>query len=107
MEGGQLIGELVKVLGGAGVGVAIMYLWIKHLLKENSELKNLLKDSQDARVEELKNVLPLLTSASEGLQSVISDNDSRDNTLVENIKQHIDNTVKNLGNKCNYSKDGS
>jgi hypothetical protein len=107
MEGGELIGELVKVLGGAGVGVAIMYLWIKHLLKENGELKVLLKDSQDARVEELKNILPLLTSASEGLQVVISDNNQRDTTLVKNIISHIELAVKNLGNKCNYNKNGN
>lgn len=107
MESAELIGEFVKVIGGAGVGVGIMYLWIKNLLKENQELKNDLKDSQNSRVEELKNVLPLLTSASEGLQEVISNNKDRDNALIESIAEHIDNTVKKIGVKCNYDNNGS
>jgi len=106
MDGADLIGEFVKVIGGAGVGVGIMYLWIKNLLKENQELKADLKDSQSSRVEELKNVLPLLTSASEGLQEVISNNKDRDNTLIESIAELIDNTVKKIGVKCNYVNNG-
>jgi len=96
----EVFSELIQVLGGAGVGVAIMYLWIKQLRADNESLNKQLKESQDKRVEELKNVLPLLTSASEGLQGVISDNKGRDNTLIEAIVNHIDNTVKNLGGKC-------
>ena len=106
MGSGELFGELIKVFGGAGVSAGIMYLWIKHLIKENSSLKKELKESQDCRVEELKNVLPLLTSASEGLQEVISDNKDRDNTLITTIISHIDSTVKNLLTKCKSKTDG-
>lgn len=104
MEGGELIGELVKILGGAGIGGGIMYLWIKNLLIENKTLKEDLKESQDSRVEELKNILPLLTAASTGLQEVISDNKDRDITLIKTILKGFNEAVQKI---INNTKNGS
>ena len=100
MEGAEFFGEVLKYLGGAGVATGIMYLWIKSLLKENDVLKADLKDSQEARVVELKNVLPLLTEASKGLQEFVFDNKERDTTFIKTIIDHINTTAKELGSKC-------
>lgn len=100
MEGSELFGELIKVFGGAGVSAGIMYLWIKHLISENIALKSDLKDSQNSRVQELKNFLPILTSASEGLQQVLADNKDRDIKLISGIALEIKKVLKDINIKC-------
>lgn len=92
--------SLVQIFGGAGTTFYVMWLWVKSVQKENEDLKDKLETEKDARIVELKEMLPLLTDASNGLQDVIKNSGKRDTEVVESIKTHIDEKVTEISEKC-------
>jgi len=92
--------SLVQIFGGAGATFYVMWLWVKSVQRENKDLNEKLEIEKDARIVELREMLPLLTDASNGLQDVIRDNGKRDREVVESIKTHIDEKVTEISEKC-------
>jgi len=92
--------SLVQIFGGAGATFYVMWLWLKSVQIEKKELVDKLEGEQLARVNELREILPLLSDASKGLQEVIKSR-SEDNTqFVRVIKSHIDDKVIEITDKC-------
>ena len=92
--------SLVQIFGGAGATFYIMWLWLKDVKKTNKELVKKLEQKEKARIDELKEMLPLLTEASKGLQDVLKGRTKNDNKTVEEIKKHLDKSVKRILEKC-------
>lgn len=95
---------LIQIFGAAGATFFVMWQWLKSILEEKKELVQELKREQEARVQELREVLPLLTEASKGLQDVLSANNEQNLEMVELIKVHMDNKVKEITEKCRINK---
>ena len=95
-----MIDSLVQILGGAGATFYVMWLWLNSVRTEKEQIQSKLNEEQLARITELKEMLPLLTEASNGLQSVISANLDRNDELVTQIKTHIDNRILEITEKC-------
>lgn len=92
--------SLVQIFGGAGATFYVMWLWLKSVQLEKKLLQEKLDEEQEARIVELREMLPLLTDASKGLQDVIKGSSERNTEVVETIKTHIDETVKEISEKC-------
>ena len=92
--------SLVQIFGGAGATFYVMWLWLKSIQTEKKELLQKLNEEQEARISELKGILPLLTEASKGLQSVIKANLEGNTEVVVQIKSHIDEKVSQITEKC-------
>lgn len=92
--------SLVQIFGGAGATFYVMWLWLKDIKSEKKELVVKLEEEQDARITELREILPLLTDASKGLQEVIDVHDEKNTEMVELIKAHIDEKVTQITEKC-------
>ncbi len=92
--------SLVQIFGGAGATFYVMWLWLKSIQTEKKELQEKLNEEQEARITELKGILPLLTEASKGLQSVIKTNLDGNTEMVIIIKNHIDEKVLEITEKC-------
>ena len=92
--------SLVQIFGGAGATFYVMWLWLKSIQTEKKELQEKLNEEQEARITELKGILPLLTEASKGLQSVIKTNLDGNTEMVIIIKNHIDKKVLEITEKC-------
>jgi hypothetical protein len=92
--------SLVQIFGGAGATFYVMWLWLKSVQSEKKELQEKLNEEQEARIAELKGILPLLTEASQGLQSVIKTNLEGNSEMVVQIKSHIDEKVSQITEKC-------
>jgi len=82
--------SLLQIFGGAGATFYVMWLWLKEIKLEKKGIIEQLKEEQDARIQELREMLPLLTEASKGLQEVIKSNIDGNTEVIEKIKQHID-----------------
>ena len=91
--------SLVQIFGGAGATFYVMWLWLKSIQAEKKELQLKLAEEQEARIIELKEILPLLTEASRGLQSVIQDNIDVNSDMVTQIKKHIDEKLLEISEK--------
>ena len=96
--------SLVQIFGAAGATFFVMWQWLKSVLEEKKDLIQEVKKEQEARVKELKEVLPLLTEASKGLQDVLSANNDQNLEMVELIKIHMDSKVKEITEKCKSNK---
>ena len=92
--------SLVQIFGGAGGTFCVMWLWLKSVRAEKKLLQEKLSEEQEARITELREMLPLLTDASKGLQDVIRNNNESNIEVVELIKTHIDEHVKVISEKC-------
>lgn len=92
--------SLVQIFGGAGATFYVMWLWLKSVQTDKKELVERLEEEQQARVDELREMLPLLTDASKGLQSVIKSNSEVNNQMIDTIKSHIDDKVIEITEKC-------
>lgn len=92
--------SLVQIFGGAGATFYVMWLWLKSIQSEKKALQEKLNEEQEARITELKSILPLLMEASNGLQSVIKSklDDNAETVII--IKKHIDEKVLQLTEKC-------
>ena len=92
--------SLIQIFGASGVTFFVMWQWLKSVLEEKKELIQELKKEQEARVKELKEILPLLTEASKGLQDVLSTNNDQNMEIVELMKIYMDNKVKEITKRC-------
>lgn len=92
--------SLVQIFGGAGATFYVMWLWLKSVLAEKKELQNKLTNEQEARITELREMLPLLTDASNGLQSVIKGTSNSHDEIISELKQHIDDKVLEITTQC-------
>jgi len=91
---------MVQIFGGAGVTFYVMWLWLKSVQQEKKDLQTKLESVEEKRIIELKEMLPLLTDASNGLQQVIKSNLESNTGMVVEIKSHIDERVVEISEKC-------
>jgi len=92
--------SLVQIFGGAGATFYIMWLWLKSVQEEKKILQVKLDNVEEKRIIELREMLPLLTDASKGLQDVISINLESNTEVVKEIKSHIDGKVTEISEIC-------
>jgi len=92
--------SLVQIFGGAGATFYVMWLWIKSVQAEKKELQDKLESVEEKRINELREMLPLLTDASKGLQEVIKSNLESNTEVVVSIKNHIDDKTIEITDKC-------
>jgi homoserine dehydrogenase len=92
--------SLVQIFGGAGATFYVMWLWLKSVQEEKKLLQDKLESVEEKRITELREMLPLLTDASKGLQEVIKSNLESNTEVVSNIKSHIDEKTNELTEKC-------
>ena len=92
--------SLVQIFGGAGATFYVMWLWLKSVQQEKKDLQTKLESVEEKRIIELKEMLPLLTDASNGLQQVIKSNLESNTGMVVEIKSHIDERVVEISEKC-------
>jgi gas vesicle protein len=95
------INSLVQIFGSAGVTFYVMWLWLQSIQLEKKGIINKLELEQENRIKELKEMLPLLTDASKGLQDVIKTNDNKNQEVIETIIKHIDDRIEMISSKCN------
>lgn len=92
--------SLVQIFGGAGATFYVMWLWLKSVQEEKKELQEKLESIEEKRINELREMLPLLTDASKGLQEVIKSNLESNTEVVVEIKNHIDDKTTEITEKC-------
>lgn len=92
--------SLVQIFGGAGATFYIMWLWLKSVQAEKKDLQDKLTATEDKRITELKEMLPLLSDASKGLQEVISRQGESNLEIISQIKTHIDERVSEISERC-------
>jgi hypothetical protein len=92
--------SLVQIFGGAGATFYIMWLWLKSIQSEKKELQDKLESVEEKRINELREMLPLLNDASKGLQEVIKSNLESNTEAVVSIKTYIDNKSVEITEKC-------
>ena len=92
--------SLVQIFGGAGTTFYIMWLWLKSVQAEKKEIADKLEVEQQARFKELREMLPILSEASKGLQSVLNSNSDNSSVMIEFIKTHIDEKTIEITEKC-------
>jgi len=95
------LNSLVQIFGSAGVTFYVMWLWLQSVQTEKKDIINKLEAEQEHRIKELREMLPLLTDASKGLQDVIKSNEEKNQEVIEVIIKHIDDKVMEISNKCN------
>ena len=93
--------SLVQIFGGAGATFYVMWLWLKDIKAEKKDITAKLEIEKEDRIKELREMLPLLADASQGLQMVIKTNSEKNTEVVETLKAHIDEKVKEITEKCN------
>lgn len=71
--------SLVQIFGGAGATFYVMWLWLKSVQADKKELQTKLEVVEEKRISELREMLPLLSDASKGLQEVINSNSEKTN----------------------------
>jgi len=92
--------SLVQIFGGAGATFYVMWLWLKSVQEEKKLLQDKLESVEEKRITELREMLPLLTDASKGLQDVIKSNLDSNTEVVVSIKNHIDDKTIEITEKC-------
>jgi len=92
--------SLVQIFGGAGATFYVMWLWLKSVQAEKKELTIKLEEEQEARITELREMLPLLSDASKGLQNVIKTSLDGNSEVITTIKSHIDDKVSEITKIC-------
>ena len=92
--------SLVQIFGGAGATFYVMWLWLKSVQEEKKDLQEKLESIEEKRINELREMLPLLTDASNGLQEVIKSNLESNTEVVVEIKSYIDDKTTEIAEKC-------
>jgi NCAIR mutase (PurE)-related protein len=92
--------SLVQIFGGAGATFYVMWLWLKSVQEEKKDLQEKLESIEEKRINELREMLPLLTDASNGLQEVIKSNLESNTEVVVEIKSYIDDKTTEITEKC-------
>jgi nicotinamide riboside transporter PnuC len=93
------LNSLVQIFGSAGVTFYVMWLWLKSTQEEKQTIINKLEVEQENRIKELREMLPLLTEASKGLQDVIKANENNNQEVIKVIIKHIDDKILELTNR--------
>jgi nicotinamide riboside transporter PnuC len=93
------LNSLVQIFGSAGVTFYVMWLWLKSIQEEKQSIINKLEVEQENRIKELREMLPLLTEASKGLQDVIKANENNNQEVIKVIIKHIDDKILELTNR--------
>jgi len=94
------LNTLIQTLGPAGLAFFIMWLWLKSVEKDKDKAQAALEASNNARLTELKEMLPLLSDTSKGLQEVLKLTTENTNIMVEDIVEHIDKKISELEIIC-------
>lgn len=94
------IDALIQIFGSAGVTFYIMWMWLKSVQEEKRGIIKSLEQERESRIEELKEILPLLNDASRGLQDVIKINDEKNEEIINEIIKHIDSKINEISTKC-------
>lgn len=95
------INSLVQIFGSAGVTFYVMWLWLQSIQNEKKGIIKKLELEQENRINELKEMLPLLDDATKSLKDVIKGNDEKNKEVIEKIIKHIDNKIDELSRNCN------
>jgi hypothetical protein len=95
------INSLVQIFGSAGVTFYVMWLWLQSIQNEKRGIIKKLEIEQENRINELKEMLPLLDDATKSLKDVIKGNDEKNKEVIEKIIKHIDNKIDELSKNCN------
>jgi hypothetical protein len=93
--------SLIQIFGSAGVTFYIMWLWLKSVQEEKNGVIRRLEAERENRVNELKEIIPLLNDASKGLQEVIKSNQENSDEVVNEIIAHIDSKITEITKNCN------
>jgi len=93
--------SLIQIFGSAGVTFYIMWLWLKSVQEEKNGVIRRLEVERENRVNELKEIIPLLNDASKGLQEVIKSNQENSDEVINEIITHIDNKIAEITKNCN------
>jgi hypothetical protein len=94
------LNSLVQIFGSAGVTMFVMWMWLKSVQVEKKEALDALKEVQEARTQELKEMLPLLSETSKGLQEVIQSTSDNNMEIIKEITEHIDKKINEINLKC-------
>lgn len=94
------LNSLVQIFGSAGVTFYVMWLWLQSVQKLLVVAQDSLKLEQEARVKELKEMLPLLAETSRGLQEVIQSTSENNVEIIKEITEHIDKKIVEVSLKC-------
>lgn len=92
--------SLVQIFGSAGVTFYVMWLWLQSIQKEKSGIIKKLEAEQENRINELKEILPLLNEASNGLQTAMKNQEQKNDEVIKTIIQHVDKKIDELTKKC-------
>lgn len=95
------INSLVQIFGSAGVTFYVMWLWLQSIQNEKKGIIKKLEIEQENRINELKEMLPLLDDATKSLKDVIKGNDDKNKEVIDKIIKHIDNKIDELSRNCN------
>ena len=95
------INSLVQIFGSAGVTFYVMWLWLQSIQNEKKSIIKKLEIEQENRINELKEMLPLLDDATKSLKDIIKGNDEKNEEVIEKIIKHIDNKIDELSKYCN------
>jgi hypothetical protein len=92
--------SLVQIFGSAGVTFYVMWLWLQSVQKEKSGIIKRLEVEQENRINELKEILPLLNDASNGLQTAMKNQEESNSEVIKTIIEHVDKKIDELSKKC-------
>lgn len=95
------INSLVQIFGSAGVTFYVMWLWLQSIQNEKKGIIKKLEIEQENRINELKEMLPLLDDATKSLKDVIKGNDEKNKEVIDKIIRHIDNKIDELSKNSN------
>ena len=92
--------EILYLICGSIITFTTMWLWLKTIKSDYYKIKVELDKEKEARITELKEMLPLLMDASNGLQNVIKSNTDNNLLIIESLKDHIDEKTKDISRLC-------
>ena len=94
------IQTLIQTFGAVGVTFYIMWLWLQAEKKEKMTAIEKSNQEQEARIKELKEIIPLLNEASNGLQDVLKSVEAKNNIIIDSINNHIDGKTIEIIEQC-------
>lgn len=89
---------LIQIFGSAGVTFYIMWMWLKSVQDEKRGVIRSLEIERENRINELKEILPLLNDASKGLQDIIKNRDEINDEIINEIIKYLDSKINELNN---------
>lgn len=89
---------LIQIFGSAGVTFYIMWMWLKSVQDEKRGVIKSLEVERENRINELKEILPLLNDASKGLQDIIKNRDEINDEIINEIIKYLDSKIDEITN---------